>query len=334
MTRTGARRPRALVLLGPTATGKTDLAVRVARALDGEIISADSRQVYRGLEIGTAAPSREQRAAVPHHGVAFLEPGERYGAGRFSRLCREWIAEIESRGRTPVLVGGTGLFVRSLIRPVFEEPELEGTRRAALEEWLRPRSIQELRRWTDRLDPELSRRLPVVDRQRAGRTLELALLSGRSLTWWQTHGTPEAQPLGVRIWALQCGPEAHRRKIRSRTRRMLAGGWKQEVRALVAAGHGPDSPAMTSIGYRHVWRWCEGEISREEALEAIVRDTWQYARRQRTWLRHQLPVDVRRVDAETDAADLAERIASDWRSAISDDTGAGGSAGTHAAGTG
>jgi tRNA dimethylallyltransferase len=336
VTRTGApaneRRPRALVLLGPTATGKTELALRLARAVDGEIISADSRQAYRGLEIGTAAPSREQRAAVPHHGVAFLEPGERYGAGRFSRLCRDWMAEIESRGRTPLLVGGTGFFVRALTQPVFEEPELEGTRRAALEEWLRPRSIQELRRWADRLDPGLATRLPVVDRQRAGRTLELALLSGRSLTWWQTHGPPEAEPLGVRTWALECATEAHRGRIRSRARRMLASGWEQEVRALVAAGHGPDSPAMTSIGYRDVWRWSAGEISRDEALEAIVRDTWQYARRQRTWLRHQLPDDARRVDAETPVAELAERIASDWVRAVSDRTGVGG-AGKHAAGT-
>jgi tRNA dimethylallyltransferase len=327
------RRPRALVLLGPTATGKTNLALRVARAIDAEIISADSRQAYRGLEIGTAAPSREARAVVPHHGVAFLQPGERYGAGRFSRLCRKWISEIESRGRTPLLVGGTGFFVRALVQPVFDEPELDDSRRALLEEWLRSRSIHELRRWSDRLDHDLGERLPVVDRQRAGRTLELALLSGRNLTWWQRYGRPEADPLHVRIWALESEPDAHRRRIEERARRMLTAGWKQEVEALVAAGHGPDSPAMTSIGYRDVWRWSAGEISREEALHAIVRDTWQYARRQRTWIRHQLPDDVRRVDADTDVRDLAGRIAADWTRAISGDTGAGASPGNDAAET-
>ena len=309
----GGRQPGALAIIGPTATGKTALALRVARAVNGEIISADSRQAYRGLEIGTAAPSLAERASVPHHGVAFLEPGERYGAGRFSRLCRQWIADIQARGRTPVVVGGTGLFLRGLIQPVFAEPDLDEERRTALEVWLGDRSIEDLRRWTGRLDPALGRRLPVIDRQRAGRALEMALLSGRSLTWWQAHAPPEAEPLEIRIWALDCEPDEHRRRIAARARSMLGDGWVREVEALAAAGHGPDSPAMTSIGYVDVWRFSTGEISREEALEAIVRDTWQYARRQRTWIRHQLPAETLRADALSETGLLAARIAKDWR---------------------
>lgn len=304
--------PRVLVILGPTATGKTRLALEVAGKLDGEIISADSRQAYRGLEVGTAAPSASVRASIPHHGVTFLEPGERYGAGRFARLCRDWIAGIESRGRVPVLAGGTGFFVGALTRPVFREPDLDAARRSSLREWVAAAPLAELRRWTARLDPALPARLPVVDRQRAGRALELALLTGRSLTWWQEHAPPEAEPIRARIWVLEADPELLRQRITERAHSMLDSGWVEEVEALAASGHGPGSPAMTSIGYRDVWRLALGEISREEAVAAIVRDTWRYARRQRTWLRHQVDAGVTRVRVGRDDENLAGRIVDDW----------------------
>ncbi len=308
-----------LVILGPTATGKTALALEVARLLNGEIISADSRQAYRGLEAGTAAPSPSDRTSVPHHGVAFLEPGERYGAGRFARLCRQWVSEIESRGRVPIITGGTGFFVRAVTQPVFREPDLDAGRRTSLESWLSELPLEEVRRWTQRLDPDMGVRLPVVDRQRAGRTLELTLLTGRSLTWWQQHAPPEAEALRARTWVLQLDPEAHRARIEERVRLMLDSGWVEEVESLVSGGHGPGSPAMTSIGYMDVLRCARGEISRGEAVKAIVGDTWQYARRQRTWFRHQLEDDVIRVPADTDTAELARRIAADWTRPVAPD---------------
>ncbi len=312
-----SHRPRILVILGPTASGKTALALDVARLVEGEIISADSRQAYRGLEIGTAAPTIAERAAVPHHGVAFLKPGERYGAGRFARLCREWITDIESRGRTPIVVGGTGFFVRAVTHPVFEEPDLDPAGRAALEAWLSVRPLDEIRRWTGRLDPDLIDRLPVLDRQRAGRALELALLTGRNLSWWQCNASPEADPIPARTWVLEADPATLRRRITERTLRLLDGGWAQEVEALGDAGHGPGSPAMTSIGYRDVSSFVRGEISRERAVEAILRDTWAYARRQRTWLRHQVP-DATRIDVTTDPPLLANRIADEWLRSLSE----------------
>jgi tRNA dimethylallyltransferase len=310
------RRPTVLIILGPTATGKTALALEVARLLNGEIISADSRQAYRGLEVGTAAPSPSDRASVPHHGVAFLEPGERYGAGRFARLCRQWVGEIESRGRVPIVAGGTGFFIRAVTQPVFREPDLDGERRSSLESWLSELPLEEVRRWALRLDPDIGVRLPVVDRQRAGRTLELTLLTGRSLTWWQQHSPPEAEALRVRSWVLQLEPEAHRARIEERVRLLLDSGWVEEVESLVSRGHGPGSPAMTSIGYADVWRFSRGEISRDEAVRAIVGDTWQYARRQRTWLRHQLEDEAIRVPAHTDTMELARKIAVDWTRSV------------------
>ena len=190
-----SRRPTVLLILGPTATGKTALALEVARLLDGEIISADSRQAYRGLEVGTAAPTPSERTSVPHHGVAFLEPGERYGAGRFARLCRQWVSEIESRGRVPIVAGGTGFFVRTLLQPVFREPDLDAERRSVLESLVSELPLEEVRRWARRLDPAMGVRLPAVDRQRAGRTRAVAY-SGREHAVVSGHDLGQERSVG------------------------------------------------------------------------------------------------------------------------------------------
>ncbi len=303
--------PRAVAIAGATATGKTALAIAVARVLDGEIISFDSRQSYRGLEIGTAAPDSEERAAVPHHGVAFLAPTERYSAGRFARLAREWIAGIQDRGHTPVLAGGTGFFLRALLEPVFREPFLQEDRRAALRRWLASLETDRIRGWTSRLDPALSQRLGELDRQRAARSLELSLLTGRPLSWWQRHGEPEASAIPMLVYALDLPPDLHRARIAERTRELVEGGWLEEVRALEAAGL-TDAPSFNAVGYREMLALAHDDLSQTEALARINRATWSYARRQRTWFRHQLPPDAVRLDAREDAEQLAQRIAGDW----------------------
>lgn len=307
--------PPLLAVLGPTATGKTSLAIELARRIDGEVISADSRQAYDALVVGTAAPTPEDRALVPHHGVGFLEPGTRYGAGRFAREARAWIDGIRLRGSEPILAGGSGLFYRALTRPIFREPPLEDDRRARLEARLEDMTLDRLRHWTRRLDPALSDRLSVLDRQRCLRALEICLLTGRPLTWWQRHGPREAEPISA--WPIILtlpGPE-HRRRIRIRAEAALAAGWTAEVAALRAAGHDPGSPAFSSIGYSAVDDWMSRRASREEALTRIVRDTWAYARRQRTWFRHQLPAAAPRLDARRAVEDLADEIiaARGWR---------------------
>lgn len=309
-----ASAPGAIAILGPTATGKSGLAVEVARLLDGEVVSVDSRQAYRGMEVGTAAPTAEERGTVPHHGVAFLEPDERYGAGRFARWAREWMAGIRERGRVPVLAGGTGLFLHALLDPVFREPEMEEERRLRLRRRMRERPAEELWRWARRLDPELSRRIERVDRQRAARTLELALLTGRPLTWWQDRGEPEAPPLRALCYLLVLPPEAHRERIVRRAEALLEGGWPEEVRRLVEAGH-EGAAALDAVGYRHVLALTRGELGRREAVARIARDTWRYARRQRTWFRHRLPEGTTRLDGREPTGELARRIAEEWRAA-------------------
>ncbi|TFG65538.1 MAG: tRNA (adenosine(37)-N6)-dimethylallyltransferase MiaA [Gemmatimonadales bacterium] len=300
-------------ILGPTATGKTHLAIAVAERIGGEVISADSRQAYRGLAVGTAAPTGAELARVPHHGVGFLAPGERYGAGRFARLARIWIEEIRDRDRIPILAGGTGLFYRALTRPIFREPTIETTRKGNLEAWLESHSLEALRRWSSALDPELSERLVVLDRQRCLRAIEIALLTGRRLTWWQNHGPPEAKAIRVTAVVLTLSADEHRARIRSRAEKLLDRGWAEEIELLRAAGHGLDSPAFSSIGYRTVAEWIRGETSRDEALTSIVRDTWAYARRLRTWFRHQLPPDAPTIDAGMAVDRAAEVVIEAWR---------------------
>ncbi len=300
--------PALIALLGPTATGKTEIALRIAERIGGEIVSVDSRQAYRGMAVGTAAPSMAQQARVRHHGVGFLEPGERYGAGRFARLARGWIQEIEERGRVPLLVGGTGLFYRALVRPIFREPPLDADRRGKLGAWLEAADQEKLADWVRVVDPALAERLAVLDPQRVQRALEVAFLTGRRLSWWQKHGPPEAEPIRARAFVLELDADEHRDRIGKRAERMLDGGWVDEVRGLCSAGHGRDSPALGAIGYAAVADWIDGRISRADALACILRDTWGYARRQRTWLRHQLPVDTVRLDAAEPADRLAERV--------------------------
>jgi tRNA dimethylallyltransferase len=297
-----------VAIAGPTASGKTELGLSLALALGGEIVSFDSRQAYRGMEVGTAAPDPEQRAAVPHHGVAFLAPGERYGAGRFARLARAWIGEIRSRGREPILVGGTGFFLRSLARPVFREPPLDPGRRERLGRWLAASDPERVAAWARRVDPALADRLSRLDPQRATRALEVAWLTGRRLSWWQEHGPAEAPQVPIVAFVLELPADAHRSRVAARAERMLARPWRDEVAALRRDAPGRDPPWMKALGYAEVAAWADGRLSREEALARIVRDTWAYARRQRTWFRHQSPPGTVRIDATRPVPDQLRRV--------------------------
>src|SRR5690554_6024005 len=172
----------ALVITGPTATGKTALSIEIAHRLGGEIISMDSRQVYRGMDIGTAKATSAQRAAVPHHGLDLVDPSERFSAGRYARYARATIAEVVGRGAVPILVGGTGFFLRALTNPIFRQPELDPDRRRATERYLRALDDDELKRWLAALDPPTAERLRAWGgRQRLLRALEMPLLTGRPL---------------------------------------------------------------------------------------------------------------------------------------------------------
>lgn len=292
-----------LFVTGSTASGKSALAIALARLLDGEVISADSRQVYQGMDIGTAKPTAAERQGVPHHGFDLVSPAERYSAGRFARDARRWIVGIRDRGRTPIVAGGTGFFLGALTRPLFEEPELGHLERSRIRSVLAGKPVEELRRWVEALEPA-STALDLEGRggggrQRLIRAIEVALLTGKPLRWWHRNA-PARDPAVPAVTVVLCMPRAELyRRIDERVDAMVAAGWVDEVRRLLQRGFDEGAPGMTATGYSSMLAHVRGEIPLEEAIARTRRQTRQYARRQLTWMRNQLPADALRLPVGT-----------------------------------
>jgi tRNA dimethylallyltransferase len=283
--------PPVLSLVGPTATGKSSLALELAGPLGGEIINADALQVYRGFDIGTAKPGPEDRRRVPHHLLDILDPGEPFSAGEFARLAREAIDEIRGRDHLPMVVGGSGLYLRALIEGISPIPPIDPRLRERLRRRLAAEGLEALRAELAVLDPETAERLAPADSQRLLRALEVALGTGRPLSAWITE-----KPLGDggidAVWVGLTLPRGLLYdRIAVRVNRMLADGWLDEVRRLLAQGLSPSLPAFQAIGYRDLAGHIAGEATLEEATERIVRATRQYAKRQMTWFRRQSGIE-------------------------------------------
>ena len=266
------------------------------------IIGADSRQVYRGFDIGTAKPTAAERAAVPHRGIDVADPGERYSASRWSDIAEAAIAEARAAGAAPVIVGGSGFYLRALFAPLFEEPALDASRRAALQQELEQLPTADLRRWCDALDPARAQ----LGRTQLLRAVEIALLTGARLSRLQAERS--RSPRFTPRYLLVDPQGTLQQRIASRVGAMLDMGWEAEVRELMERIP-PEAPAWNASGYGTIRRLVGGEIDRREAIDAVVIETRQYAKRQRTWFRHQLgEANVTRLDPELPDADaIAER---------------------------
>jgi tRNA dimethylallyltransferase len=290
--------------------GKTAVAAALAALAPVTVISADARQVYRRLDIGTAKPDAGTLARVPHRGLDLIDPGERYSAGRFARDAARWVAEARAAGRQPIVVGGTGLYVRALVDGLFREPPFDPKRRERLRGWTEALEGDELARWAGRLDA----RFPGGGRQRAARAVEVALLTGRALSWWQR----EARETGaLRPWYihLTLPRDALQRRLAARVDRMLAAGFVAEVRGTLAAGAPPDAPGLDGVGYREVVAMLQGRLPQAALRDAILVSTRRYAKRQETWFRNQLrDASVWTLDATESAEVLAARVLKRWRS--------------------
>lgn len=272
------------VICGPTAAGKSSLAMQLAERLPITIISADSRQIYRHFDIGTAKPSRAERALVPHVAIDVIDPTERWSAWHWAECARAAIDAARRAGRHPVIVGGTGFYIRALTHPISNVPTLDADRRQALSDWLDRQPAELLRRWCERLDSSRASLGPVQWR----RAIEVALLGGVRLS--DLHaGADTAQPLAVRYLVVDPGTVLQDR-IRSRVHAMFDAGWTDEVERLLQ--HVPDdAPAWQATGYGEVMAHVRGIASRSETIEQVTIRTRQYAKRQRTWFRHQLDPD-------------------------------------------
>jgi tRNA dimethylallyltransferase len=289
-----------LVVCGPTAAGKSTIALWIAEQRPTTIISADSRQIYRGFDIGTAKPSAAERELVPHRGIDIVEPTERYSAAAWASAASKWIDEARAGGRNPVIVGGTGLYLRALFDGLFEEPPLDVERRTALAVSLATMDVDELRRWVAALDPARA----TLGRTQLLRAVEIALLTGQRLSDLHRERARQSR-WRPRYLLVDPGP-ALAGRISARIDVMLQLGWQEEVVRLTRM-FPPDAPAWNAAGYDVVRRLAAGSITKTAALEEILIETRQYAKRQRTWFRHQLAPDrVTHVNP----------LDPDWRSSV------------------
>ena len=302
-----------IAIVGPTGAGKTALSLLVAREVDGEIISMDSRQVYRGMDVGTDKVGARERVLVPHHGLDIRDPDQRYSAGEFGRDARRWIGAIQARGRVPVLAGGTGFFLRVLTDPIFREPSLDPARREALEAALGALPRPEIERWVRALDPERAEVAIAGGCQRMLRTITITILTGRGLSWWHHRHPTDGKPLPCVVCVLDVPREVLDERIRRRVHDMVAGGFRDEVAGLLTAGYTRDDPGLNGVGYREMADHLAGRITLEEAVERTRVATRRYAKRQVTWFRHQLGTDAVTVDGTASLAAQQAAVVNAWR---------------------
>ncbi len=293
MTETTAILPeRVLVVVGPTAVGKTDLAAELARRLDAEVVGVDSRQVYRHMDVGTAKPDRLLLGEIRHHMVDVVAPDEHFDVARWREGVTAALAGIQRRGKRAILCGGTGLYLRSIFRGLFSGPGADIELRKTLVEreraeagWLRARLLER--------DPNSAARIHANDQVRTIRALEVLELTGRRLSEWHRSDRGTAAPFGTGVVQVSCDREALYRRIERRSQGMVAAGLVDELRGLYADGYAPGLKAFSAIGYREAAQCIEGSLDSADLVGAVSRATKRYAKRQSTWLRHQLPAGPR-----------------------------------------
>jgi tRNA dimethylallyltransferase len=268
-----------LVLSGPTGSGKSELAVRLAERIDGEIVNADSMQVYRGMDIGTAKPPAEALARVPHHLLNIVSPDENFTASDFRREAAAAIADIDRRGRKAIVVGGTGLYIRALLEGLVDSPTGDPELRLQFADV----TGEELLRRLFLVDPETASRLHPNDRVRIIRALEVFSQTGRPISAFRSEHAFSGTYYDTLKMAIRVERQELYRRIDCRVEQMLQDGLVDEVRSLLASGYSREFKAMRSIGYKEVAAYLEGETALDEAVTLIKRDTRRYAKRQMTW---------------------------------------------------
>lgn len=301
-------RPRVLTIVGPTAVGKTDVAVALARRVNGEVVAADSRQVYRGLRIGSAAPTDAELAAAPHHLVQCVDPRERFTVADFVPAAEAAIAAIIERRRVPLLVVGTGMWLRALLEGwTLTATPADPALRAELAEL----DLAELHARLAAVDPVSAARLPPADRKRVIRALEVCRATGRPYSA-QREAARRPVPFEFDLFGLRRERESLYNRIDRRVEAMLAAGWLDEVRALLDSGLSGDELSLEGLGYRHLLAHLRGELTLAAATEATQTESRRLAKRQMTWFRALR--GVRWLDCDdVPPAVTAARIAEEWQ---------------------
>jgi len=300
-----AQRPL-LVLVGPTAVGKTALSLKLASLLNGEIISADSRLFYRGMDIGTAKPTPAEQARVPHHLIDICQPDETLSLGQYQTLAYTAIDQLLRDGRLPILVGGTGQYVKAVVEgwgipAVAPQPDL----RAALAAL----GQAELARWLQLLDPAAASKLDTRNVRRVIRALEVTLVAGRPISELQQKKPP---PYHILTIGLYRDREELYTRIDARVDEMMVAGLLAELEHLREAGYGRDLPSMSSLGYKQLWAYLENELTLAEAVERIKFETHRFVRHQATWFRRDDPAIIWYEAGRKDLLTAVMQIINDW----------------------
>lgn len=321
MTRPGSAKERSIpILVGATGTGKTGVAIALAGRVDGEVISADSRQIYRHLTVGTAKPAGRwvhrtdhpvkdfyEVDGVPHHLMDFLEPTEPYNAGLFSREASALVEVLLRFRRTPVVVGGTGLYLKALADGLAPLPGRDDVIRKALTALAERDGRPSLHKELSRVDPDAAGKIPVNNLARVMRALEVYLITGRPLSWWQKERT-EPSPFHFQWFGLEWPKAVLERFLAERCRAMIRGGLLTEVEAALGRGLGPDAPGLQALGYGDAVERLKGKLTQEEFEKRFFLKTRQYVKRQVTWFKADKRIHWIRLDGPPDPGAVADEI--------------------------
>lgn len=273
------------MILGPTAVGKSSVALRLALRLEAEIVSADSRQCYRGVDIGTATPPPDHLRAAPHYNISILEPDERDSAANFCERAREWTREINGRGKPVIYAGGSTLHLQCLIQPLDDVPPTDRENRRRLQERMAEEGLEVLYRQLREVDPEYAEKMDGMNPQRIVRALDVWMQTGKAFSSFHTGRQRIVPPDDLAVFGLRREREELYDRINRRVDRMMERGLLDEVRSLLDAGYTSDDPGLNTVGYREPIAWLNGKIGEEEMVRRIKQRTRRYAKRQITWFR-------------------------------------------------
>ena len=287
-----------IVITGPTASGKTAMSVEVAKVLGAEIVNADSMQIYKYMDIGTAKPTVEERQGIPHHLIDIVNPDEQFSVARYCECAKQAIDSIHAKGKPVVMVGGTGLYVDSLVNNIqFSEIEPDEEYRTKMDALAEEKGNEHIYNMLMEIDPDSAKKISVSDRKRIIRALEVYHLTGKTITWHNEQSRSVPSPYNTTMFAIDLDREVLYDKINRRVDIMMDMGLLEEVKSIINMGIGKDTTAMQAIGYKEIAQYLDGEITLEEAVDKIKQGSRRYAKRQLTWYRRNEKVNwVKSID--------------------------------------
>jgi tRNA dimethylallyltransferase len=298
-----------IVIVGPTASGKTALSIELAKSIDGEIISADSMQIYKHMNIGTAKPTLEEMSGIPHYMIDEVCPDEEFNVVKFQQRALKYISQIVERGKYPIIVGGTGLYINSLIYNIdFSETQTDWELRESLKKEVEEKGNRYLYEKLKKIDPETAKRLHENDIKRIIRAIEVFKQTNKTMTEHIEKSRLNHPPYKYLIFGLRMDRQRLYRRIEKRVDLMMEAGLIEEVKSLISLGYDKNTIAMQGLGYKEVLSWLKGEMSTDELVEILKRDTRRYAKRQISWFKRIEGIQWLDIDEDTKTGDLVKKI--------------------------